>query len=478
MTEDHTVYQNPLSSRYASKEMSHLFSSEVRYLTWRKIWIALAKAQKNAGYAIKDEQIRAMETAYSNLDIERAHELEKKTHHDVMAHIHAFAEVCPSAKGILHLGATSCVVTDNGDLILFREALKMIGMKLATLITHLVSFAERHASLPTLGFTHFQPAQPTTVGKRACLWLQDFASDLEQLQSLQQDFPCLGAKGATGTQASFLELFGGDAQKVQTFEQNFVQELMFKKSFPITGQTYPRKVDDKILHILASIAVSATKCATDLRLLANLGEIEESFAETQVGSTAMPYKRNPIHAERICGLSRFLISLQSNTSHTAAGQWLERTLDDSSNRRITMPEAFLTADAVLLLLIDLIPRLAVLEKKITSNLLRELPLLITENLLMQAVKKGKDRQAVHEGLRIFARQYSEKINSGDPFDIYAAIAADPEIGLTPSEIEASKEPRHLIGLAPEQVSQYIEKDIKFLLEKYRKAQTEIPSLKI
>ncbi|MBI2811587.1 MAG: adenylosuccinate lyase [Candidatus Melainabacteria bacterium] len=387
-------YQSPLSSRYASEEMSYLFSPHFKFFTWRTLWVALAKAQKSLGLSISDRQIASMQDCIEKIDLKRAEEYEKKFRHDVMAHIHAFGDLCPEARGIIHLGATSCFVTDNADLIQMREGLRIIRNKIIQVIRQLHPFAQEHAALPTLSYTHFQPAQPTTVGKRACLWMQDFLIDLYDIAHHLGDLHFLGVKGATGTQASFLSLFNGDHEKVKKLETLVSDEMGFTKVVPISGQTYTRKQDIRVLSVLTSFASSAHKFATDLRLLAHLKEIEEPFAEKQVGSSAMPYKRNPMRSERICGLARFLMSLNENPLYTQATQWFERSLDDSANRRLYLPQAFLTADAILNLLCNITSGLIVHPKVIARHLNEELPFLATEEILMESVKRGKDRQHV------------------------------------------------------------------------------------
>jgi len=449
------VYTSPLSYRYASEEMSYLFSPQYKYATWRRLWTALAKAQKTLGLPITSSHIRSLEAHIENIDFQKALSYEKIYNHDVVAHIHAYGDVCPEAKGIIHLGATSCFVTDNGDLIQMREALNLVHKKLIATQKALATFAKKYKSLPCLSYTHFQAAQPTTLGKRACLWLQDFSLDLELLETALQQFRFLGAKGATGTQASFLALFDGNHEKVKQLEALIAEEMGFPKLFPISGQTYSRKQDAHILFILSSIATSAHKCATDLRLLAHLKEVVEGRGKTQVGSSAMPHKRNPIHAERICSLARFLLSLNENPAYTAATQWLERTLDDSAGRRLYIPEAFLCADALLMLMNTLISELVVYPKKIQSHLEEELPFLATEQLLIAAVKKGKDRQEAHERLRIHAQKARDMMEEGKPCTLLEQIAQDPKIGLTHEEIAACMDIKQLVGRAEAQVDEYL-----------------------
>ncbi len=460
-------YQSPLSGRYASEEMSYLFSPHFKFLTWRKLWIVLAVAQKKMGLPITDRQIDAMLNALEKIDLVRAEEYEKKFRHDVMAHIHAFGDVCPEARGIIHLGATSCFVTDNAELIQMREAMRIIRNKVVQAIRNLHPFAQQYAPLPCLSYTHFQPAQPTTVGKRACLWLQDLLMDLTDIERDLEDQRFLGVKGATGTQASFLALFEGDHEKVKKLEEFVTKEMGFPRAFSISGQTYSRKQDIRTLSSLCSLAASTHKMATDLRLLAHLKEIEEPFAEKQVGSSAMPYKRNPMRSERICGLARFLISLNDNPLYTEATQWLERSLDDSANRRLYIPEAFLTADAILNLLCNITAGLIVHPKVIERHLTDELPFLATENILMEAVKQGKDRQSVHERLRIHSHEASHRIKEeGKTNDLLTRIVQDKEIGLTDGKIKELCNIKHFIGRSIEQTHEFLNDEVQPTLKKY------------
>ncbi len=449
----HDTYESPFSTRYASKEMSHIFSAEFKFQTWRKLWIALAKGEKSLGLPISDAQIHAMETAKLNIDL--AEKYEKTFRHDVMAHIHAFGEECPEAKGIIHLGATSCFVTDNTDLIQMREGLHILKSKLIQLIRQLADFSLKQSNIACLGYTHFQTAQPTTVGKRACLWLQDFVLDFHDIETRTIRF--LGLKGATGTQASFLSLFNNDSNKVKKLETFVAKEMEFSHVFSIAGQTYTRKQDVQILSLLNGLAVSSHKFATDLRLLAHLKELEEPFHTTQVGSSAMPHKKNPMQAERICGLSRFLISLCENPSYTAATQWLERSLDDSSNRRLVIPEAFLCADSILNLLLSITANIQIHPDIIAKHLQEELPQIALENILIAASKKGKDRQIVHEHLR----KHAPKPN-------------DPVLGLSEQEINTLLQPN--TGRAKEQVDEYLKEEIYPLLEKYKTVKPSLHSI--
>ncbi len=460
-------YTSALSSRYASAEMSYLFSSHCKYTTWRKLWVALAKAQKSCGLPITDAQIQSLERHIEAVDITRANEHEKIFRHDVMAHIHAYGEQCPEAKGIIHLGATSAYVTDNGDLLQMRQALKLIRNKIIHLLRQLRPFAAEYAHLPTLSYTHFQAAQPTTVGKRACLWIQDFLIDLHNIEQTIDQLRFLGVKGATGTQASFLSLFEGDHHKVKHLEALVAKEMGFSSVLSIAGQTYTRKQDIQIASALSSFASSAHKFATDIRLLAHLKEIEEPFGEKQVGSSAMPYKRNPMRSERICGLARFLLSLNDNALYTEATQWLERTLDDSANRRLYIPELFLTADAILNLLCHVSAGLVVHPNIIEKHLQEELPFLATENILMEAAKQGKDRQHIHEQLRIHSLTASKAIKEeGKPNDLLQQIANDPAFGLSLKQLQEIAHAQHFIGRSIEQVHEFLNDELAPALKRY------------
>lgn len=453
------IYETPLATRYGSQEMAYLFSPQHRYTTWRALWIALAKGEKKLGLPITDEQIAALEKNRDTLDPTECARLEKEFRHDVMAHIHAYGAQCPSAAGIIHLGATSCYVTDNGDLIHMRSGLSLLIQKLSATLAVLATFAKKHASLPCLSYTHLQPAQPTTVGKRASLWLQDLLFDFKELTARHAQLPFLGVKGATGTQASFLNLFHGDAKKVDQLDAFVAQEMGFEKSLTISSQTYPRKIDQQILNTLGNLASSVHKMATDIRLLAHMNEMEEPFLSSQVGSSAMPYKRNPMRSERLCALARYLLSLSTNPPYTAATQWLERTLDDSANRRCTLPEAFLCADGILKELHFLLSGLTLYPKVIEANLKQELPYLALENILMEAVKRGKDRQLTHERLRNHALNTKQTYKkTGKRLDLLEAIAKDPEIGLTPQELTSLLSIKAFIGCAPTQVERFLKEE--------------------
>lgn len=466
MTNSDSLYQSPLPSRYASKEMSMLFSDHHKYVTWRKLWIALAEAEQALGLPITDAQIQSMRAHVLDLDLNLVAEYEKKLKHDVMAHLHAYGDLCPEAKGIIHLGATSCYVTDNTDLLQMKEGLKLLHAKLVQAIRNLSTFAKQYASLATLSYTHFQAAQPTTVGKRACLWLQDLLMDLHDIEEKIGTLRFLGVKGATGTQASFFALFNGDHTKVKQLDQMIAKAMGFERIIPVSGQTYTRKQDIRIFSVLSSFASTAHKIATDIRLLAHLKEIEEPFGQQQIGSSAMPYKRNPMRSERICGLARFLMSLNENPLYTAATQWLERSLDDSVNRRIALPEAFLTADAILNLLIHIFSGLVVNPVMIRKNLLAELPFMATENILMHTTKKGRDRQSLHEALRKHSMESARIVKEGGAPDLMERILADASFDLTREELNELMKEEHFIGRAAKQTEEFLHDEVQPLLKKY------------
>ncbi len=468
-------YTSPFSARYASREMSYLFSAQSRAVTFRKLWIALAKGERALGLPISEKQIEQMEKAAEQIDFAAVHAYEKQFRHDVMAHIHAFGDLCPEAKPILHLGATSSYVTDNGDLIQLREALRLLLHKLISILRKLSHFAATHAHEPCLSYTHFQSAQPTTIGKRACLWLQDLLLDALEWERVIDTLPFLGAKGATGTQASFLSLFEGQEKKVLKLEQLIAEEFGFTKVLPIAGQTYTRKLDIQVIHTLGSFAASAHKLATDVRLLAHDGELVEGFGDTQVGSSAMPYKRNPIYSERICGLARFVISLTQNPTYTAATQWLERSLDDSSNRRLSIPESFLGADALLNLLSHLIDHWVAHPAKSLELLKKQLPHLSMENILMLAVKKGGDRQHLHEHLRQIAMSSEGKV---DPLHYLETELEKKPFSLNAKELKPLLAISALVGRAPAQVTDFLSQEVEPFLSKYRSIQPQIPSIEV
>jgi adenylosuccinate lyase len=461
----HTEYTSPFTLRYSSEEMSFIFSSQFKYSCYRKLWVALMKAQKELGLDIPEKGIEEAEKNINNIDFKKVSSYEKKFRHDVMAHIHAYADQCPHAKGIIHLGATSAFVADNTDLLQMKEALFLGLGKLSLIIKELASFAKDYAYVTCIGYTHLQPAQPTTVGKRACLWLQDFSWDFLSINKISDDLPFLGSKGATGGQTSFFKLFQ-DKEKIKQLEQLIAKQFNFKKTLTISGQTYPRKIDVEILNALASFAASIHKMATDLRLLASFGEIKEQFNKDQVGSSAMPHKQNPIIAERICSLSRFLISLSQNPLYTLATQWLERSLDDSANRRLTIAEAFLSFDALLNLTYGLLKDLHVDKQQIAKNLKEKSTLLVLENILMLSVKKGKDRQKIHELLRL----YSQKDNFLDK------IKKDKSFGLSAKEFEEAQNfSTDIIG---DQVNKFLKEDIYPLAKFSPKGKIKIPPISI
>ena len=449
---DKDKYISPLSTRYASDEMQQIFSQNFKFRTWRRLWIALARAEKQLGLGITDEQIQEMEAHKDDINYDIAEEREKLVRHDVMSHVYAFGVQCPKAEPIIHLGATSCYVGDNTDIIIMREASKIILKKAAQVLRNLSAFAEKYKDLPCLAYTHLQPAQLTTVGKRATLWMYELAQDIETLEFRLKNLKLLGSKGTTGTQASFMELFGGDGEKVKKAEELIAREMGFESFVPVSGQTYSRKVDYFFLSALSGFAQSAYKFANDLRILQSFEEMEEPFGKNQIGSSAMPYKRNPMRCERICSLARYVIADAQNAPMTAMTQWLERTLDDSANRRISLPEAFLATDSVLRLVQNVTKGLHVNEK-IVEKLVRDyLPFIATENLMMAAVKRGGDRQQLHEIIREASMQETAKMKNGESWDLAAQLAARPEFGMTAEEIRAELEPSRYIGRCPEQVA--------------------------
>lgn len=462
------VYESPLNSRYASKEMLYLFSPDFKFRTWRKLWIALAESEKELGLPITDEQIAELKAHADDINYEVAEAREKQVRHDVMSHVYAYGVQCPKAKGIIHLGATSCYVGDNTDVIIMTEGLKLVRKKMVNLLKALSDFADEYKNMPCLAFTHFQPAQPTTVGKRASLWLMDLVMDFDALEHQISTMRLLGSKGTTGTQASFVELFDGDSEKIKALDQKIAEKMGFDRCFPVSGQTYPRKLDSQVLCVLSGIAQSAHKFSNDLRLLQHLKEIEEPFEKNQIGSSAMAYKRNPMRSERIASLSRYVIADAINPAITASGQWFERTLDDSANKRISIPEAFLAIDAVLELYINVVSGLVVYPKMVAKHLNDELPFMATENIMMAAVKKGGDRQELHERIRQHSMAAGRTVKvEGLPNDLPERIAADPAFSLTLEEIKAEMVPEHFVGRAPEQVTEFLENDVKPIIEQYK-----------
>lgn len=466
-------YENPLNTRYASDAMKAVFSDDTKFKLWRELWIALAKTEKELGLNITDEQISELEKNKDNINYDVAKEREKIVRHDVMSHVYAYGTQCPNAKGIIHLGATSCFVGDNADIIIIHRALKIIREKLLKAVSRLSDFALKYKDMPTLGFTHFQPAQLTTVGKRATLWIYDLLLDIEQVDFLISKIRLRGAKGTTGTQASFMELFKGDGEKVKTLDREVVQKMGYENEYPVTGQTYPRKFDSYVLNCLSGIAQSASKFANDIRLLQHLKEIEEPFEKTQIGSSAMAYKRNPMRSERITSLARFVITNATSPAVTAATQWFERTLDDSANKRITVPQSFLAVDAILDLYINVAGGLVVYPKVIHSRIMSELPFMATENIMMNAVKKGGDRQELHEKIRVYSMEAGRQVKEfGLPNDLISRIAKDPAFGLSEEEILSHLKPEAYTGRAAGQVDDFINEYVKPLLKDAKNLDTE------
>lgn len=451
------LYKTPLNSRYASKEMSYIFSDDMKFSTWRKLWVALAESEKELGLDITTEQINELKKNIYNINYDDAIKKEKEVRHDVMSHVYAYGLLSPEAKGIIHLGATSCYVGDNTDIIIMRDALILIKKKIVTVLNHLKEFALKYKDMPTLGFTHYQPAQLTTVGKRATLWMQDLTMDIENIDYLLSNFKLRGAKGTTGTQASFMELFNGDEEKVKTLDKMIANKMGFKASFAVTGQTYPRKFDSIVLNTLSEVAQSAYKFSNDLRLLQSMKEMEEPFEKNQIGSSAMAYKRNPMRSERISALSRYVIVDSLNPAITAATQWFERTLDDSANKRIAVAEAFLALDGVLNIYINVVENMVVYDKVIKSHVENELPFMATENILMKAVKKGGDRQELHERIRIHSMAAAQRVKGeGLNNDLIERIINDNSFGLSKEEILEAINPLKFVGRAPGQVLEFIE----------------------
>ena len=448
-------YESPLASRYASAYMLRLFSADTRYQTWRKLWVALAREERALGLPITAEQVAELEAHITDIDYACVRDREKEVRHDVMAHVYAYGKAAPSAAGIIHLGATSCYVTDNADLILYRDGLRYLRGELLGVLGNLADFAEKHRATATLGYTHYQPAQPVTVGKRAALWMQDLLSDLAEIDFALENIRFLGCRGTTGTEASFLDLFDGDAGKIDEMNRRLAADFGFDACFDVCGQTYPRKVDSRILNALSSVAQSLYRMANDIRLMQHDRQVEEPFEENQIGSSAMAYKRNPMRCERICSLARYLMADALNAPMTAAVQWMERTLDDSANRRISLPEGFLCADAILRLARNVTGGLRVNEKVIETALREYLPFIATENLLMEAVKRGGDRQALHEIIRRCSMEATARMKEGKPCDLMERLAAEESFGLSVSELEALLDPRRYIGRCPEQVTAFV-----------------------
>lgn len=458
-------YQSPLSERYASKEMQYIFSPDMKFRTWRKLWIALAETEKELGLNITQEQIDELKAHAEDINYDVAKEREKQVRHDVMSHVYAYGVQCPKAKGIIHLGATSCYVGDNTDIIVMTEALKLVKKKLVNVIAELSKFADEHKALPTLAFTHFQPAQPTTVGKRATLWMQEFMLDLEDLDYVISTMKLLGSKGTTGTQASFLELFDGDQETIDKIDPMIAEKMGFKECYPVSGQTYSRKVDTRVLNVLAGIAASAHKFSNDIRLLQHLKEVEEPFEKSQIGSSAMAYKRNPMRSERIASLSRFVMVDALNPAITSAAQWFERTLDDSANKRLSVPEGFLAIDGILDLCLNVVDGLVVYPKVIEKRLRSELPFMATENIMMDAVKAGGDRQELHERIRELSMEAGRNVKvEGKENNLLELIAADPAFNMSLEDLQKTMEPSRYTGRAQVQVEAFLKNVVQPVLD--------------
>ncbi|MGW8114895.1 adenylosuccinate lyase [Caproicibacterium sp. NSD3] len=462
------TYESPLSARYADKEMKYLFSSDKKFRTWRCLWVALAESEMELGLPVTQEQVDELKAHQDDINYEVAEAREKLVRHDVMSHVYAYGQQCPKAEPIIHLGATSCYVGDNTDLILMTEALKIVRNKVVEVLRVLQNFADRYKDLPTLAFTHFQPAQPTTVGKRATLWMQDLLLDLDEIEYRISKMKLLGSKGTTGTQASFLELFDGDHEKVKALDRKIAEKMGFSDVYPVSGQTYSRKVDSQVLAVLCGIAQSASKFSNDIRLLQHLKEVEEPFEKNQIGSSAMAYKRNPMRSERIASLSRYVMVDSLNPCITAATQWFERTLDDSANKRISVPEAFLAVDGILNLYRNVADGLVVYPKVIRQHLERELPFMATENIMMDAVKRGADRQELHEKIRVHSMAASRVVKEeGGENDLLSRIAADPAFGVTMEELKKIVKPEKYVGRAPEQTTEFLNETVSPILQRYQ-----------
>lgn len=474
---DHNRYQSPFSTRYASEEMQYLFSDNMKFRTFRRLWVSLAKAEKALGVAITDEQIAELEAHVEDIDYDAAADYEKKLRHDVMAHVHAYGDVCPKARPIIHYGATSCYVGDNTDMIVMREALRLVRAKLLRVICNLRDFADRHKALPALAYTHLQPAQLTTVGKRATLWLYELTLDLADLDYVLSTLALLGSKGTTGTQASFLEIFDGDSEKVREAERMIAADFGFTRCVPVSGQTYTRKFDSRVMNLLSGIAQSAYKFANDMRLLQSFKEMEEPFEKDQIGSSAMPYKRNPMRCERICALARYVISDSINPAVTASTQWLERTLDDSANKRISISEAFLAVDSILNIYINVTSGIVVYPKMIEQRVMRELPFMASENIMLDAVKRGGDRQELHERIRRLSMEAGRRVKEeGLDNNLIDLICADPAFGLTRADLEVHLTPSHYIGRSVEQVEEFLASTVDPLLAESEEIASEVEIL--
>ena len=465
------TYETPLNSRYASREMQYIFSPDRKFTTWRKLWIALAESEMELGLPITQAQVDELKAHVNDIDYEAARRHEERVRHDVMAHVHAYGDVCPNARGIIHLGATSCYVTDNADVLMLRDALKLIREKLVEVLRRLRAFAWEYKALPTLGYTHLQPAQLTTVGKRACLWMQDLTMDLEEIDFTLSTLKLLGNRGATGTQVSFMELFDGDGKKVDELEKKIAEKMGMEKTFAVSGQTYPRKLDSRVLDALSGVAQSAYKFAQDLRLLQSFREIEEPFEKNQIGSSAMAYKRNPMRSERICALSRHVMALTQDASMTAATQWFERTLDDSANRRLSLPEAFLATDAVLELYANIASGMVVYPKMIARRVNENLPFMATEDIIMESVKNGGDRQEIHERVRVHSQAAATRMKrDGLESDLLDRIAEDPAFPLSREALTALLAPEKYTGRAEKQTVRFIETVVDPILAEQKETQ--------
>ena len=461
-------YVSPLSERYASKEMQYIFSPDMKFRTWRKLWIALAETEKELGLNITQEQIDELKAHAEDINYDVAKERERQVRHDVMSHVYAYGVQCPKAKGIIHLGATSCYVGDNTDIIVMTEALKLVKKKLVNVIAELSAFADKYKDQPTLAFTHFQPAQPTTVGKRATLWTQEFLLDLEDLEYVLGTMKLLGSKGTTGTQASFLELFDGDQETIDKIDPMIAEKMGFKECYPVSGQTYSRKVDTRVANILAGIAASAHKMSNDIRLLQHLKEVEEPFEKSQIGSSAMAYKRNPMRSERIASLSRYVMVDALNPAITSATQWFERTLDDSANKRLSIPEGFLAIDGILDLCLNVVDGLVVYPKVIEKHMMAELPFMATENIMMDAVKAGGDRQELHERIRELSMEAGKTVKvEGKDNNLLELIAADPAFNLSLEDLQKSMDPKKYIGRAKEQTERFVNTVVQPILDSHK-----------
>ena len=461
-------YQTPLAERYASKEMQYIFSPDMKFRTWRRLWIALAETEKELGLNITQEQIDELKAHAEDINYDVAKERERQVRHDVMSHVYAYGVQCPKAKGIIHLGATSCYVGDNTDIIVMTEALKLVKKKLVNVIAELSAFADKYKDQPTLAFTHFQPAQPTTVGKRATLWTQEFLLDLEDLEYVLGTMKLLGSKGTTGTQASFLELFDGDQETIDKIDPMIAEKMGFKECYPVSGQTYSRKVDTRVANILAGIAASAHKMSNDIRLLQHLKEVEEPFEKSQIGSSAMAYKRNPMRSERIASLSRYVMVDALNPAITSATQWFERTLDDSANKRLSIPEGFLAIDGILDLCLNVVDGLVVYPKVIEKHMMAELPFMATENIMMDAVKAGGDRQELHERIRELSMEAGKTVKvEGKDNNLLELIAADPAFNLSLEDLQKSMDPKKYIGRAKEQTERFVNTVVQPILDSHK-----------